>query len=370
MIDQQYFIGVASIDNLERLLVNYRPETVMLVRGKKSYETCGAKSVIEKIRSVSRIKICEFYDFEENPKVGDLQKGLKMLEEHPCELIIAIGGGSVLDMAKLIRFFYAYQGNITDIVFNKINDLLPLIAIPTTAGTGSEATHFAVVYKDNIKYSVSHPDILSDVAIIDPVFTYKNPPYLTASTGFDALAQAIEAYWNLNATAESDVFAIKAIELLWQNLPLIVNEPNIEVRDKVMEAAYWSGKAIDIAKTTAPHAFSYPLTTFYKIPHGHAVALVFPYIMQLNLDYLFEYDIERYNKFLLLNEKIRMFKQIDEQVGEQMQMYIERLGLYNNLKGRVDIDYITHFVDPVRLKNNPCKIDKNLIYTIYKQIFI
>lgn len=369
MIDQQYFIGANSIDNLERILASNRLGTVMLVRGKKSYEACGAKSVIERIRSVFQLKICEFYDFEENPKIKDLQRGLKMLKEHPCKLIIAIGGGSVLDMAKLIRFFHAYQGKITDITFDKINDLLPLIAIPTTAGTGSEATHFAVVYMNNVKYSVAHPDILPDVAIIDPVFTYKNPQYLTASTGFDALAQAIEAYWSLNAIAESDAFAIRAIKLLWLNLPLAVNEPSMEVRNKVMEAAYWSGKAINIAKTTAPHAFSYPLTTFYKIPHGHAVALVFPRIAQLNLDYLFEYDIEKYNKFLLLNDKIGMFSLIDRQVEKEMQIYIEHLGLHNNLRGRVDINYITRFVDPVRLINNPCKIDVSLVHTIYEQIF-
>lgn len=370
MINQKCFIGTTSIDNLEQIITDYNPKSVMLVRGKKSYELCGAKSIIEKIQSSLQIQIFDFFNFEENPKIEDLQKGLNIIAEQPCELIIAIGGGSVLDMAKLIRFFHSYQGDITDTAFQRKNDLIPLIAIPTTAGTGSEATHFAVVYKKNIKYSVAHQDILPNIAIVDPTFTYDNPSYLTASSGFDALGQAIEAFWNLNATEESDSFASKAIKILWENLPLAVYRANKEVRNKVMEAAYWAGKAINITKTTAPHAFSYPLTTFYKIPHGHAVAIMFPYIMQLNLEYLCIHNEKKYNKFLSLNEEVGMFKQIDQEVKEQMQTYIENLGLHNNLKGKVDIDFITYFVDPIRLKNNPSPIDSKLIHQIYKQVFL
>ena len=129
---------------------------------------------------------------------------------------------------------------------------------------------------------MEHTDILPDVAIVYPPFTYNNPKYLTACTGFDALAQGIESYWNVNATEESDEYAKRAIQLLWPNLPVAVNAPTKQARDKVSEGSYWAGRAINITKTTAPHAFSYPFTTYYGYPHGHAVALTFPFFMQYN----------------------------------------------------------------------------------------
>jgi len=299
----------------------------------------------------------------------DLQKGLKLLTANHCNIILAIGGGSVLDMAKLIRFFNSYKGEITDSVFEQQNEVLPLIAIPTTAGTGSEATHFAVLYKDQVKYSIAHEAILPDVAIVDPVFTYNNSSYLSATTGFDALAQALEAFWNLNSTTESDLYATKAISLLWHNLPLLIHTSEDKIRDEVAEGAFWAGRAINITKTTAPHAFSYPLTTFYQVPHGHAVAIVFPWIMQLNLNYMLQNNPESYNKIVLLNKEIGMFNRIDKETGMKMKIYIDNLNLKNHLIGQVDLNLITKYVDPVRLKNNPCLISTKMVREIYQNIF-
>ena len=123
----------------------------------------------------------------------DLERGLLLLQQCKPDIIIAIGGGSVLDMAKLLRFFYSYSGDYIGKEFTKERSLLPLIVLPTTAGTGSEATRFAVLYKDGIKYSVEHNDILPNFAIIYPLFTYTNTKYLTACTGFDALAYSSDS---------------------------------------------------------------------------------------------------------------------------------------------------------------------------------
>lgn len=356
---QQYFIGERAIENLESIIQYYIPRTVFLVRGKKSYESCGAKDAIIKFLP-SDIKLIEFYDFSENPKIEDLEKGIKLLNEHTCDLIIGIGGGSVLDMSKLIRFFHSYKGEITEAEFIQSSVPLPLITIPTTAGTGSETTHFAVLYKNKVKYSVTHKDILPDIAIVDPSFTYSNPTYLTACTGFDALAQAIEAYWNVYATKESDEYAIRAIELLWPNIPIAVNMPTKEARDKVSEGSYWAGRAINITKTTAPHAFSYPFTSYYGYPHGHAVALTFPFFMKCNHDTLFQDKMNSLYKMIGIDNI--------EYSDIIMRNYIERIGLRFVLPTNFQKRLIIENINIQRANNNPKVLTNKLVINAIKNI--
>lgn len=344
---QQAYLGKDSIKEIVPLLKRHNAKHVFLVRGKGSYTACGAEHVINLALSDVGCKLTEFYDFSENPKCEDMERGIELLSECKADIILAVGGGSVLDMSKLIRFFSCYMGDVTSKSFKKAGELLPLLAIPTTAGTGAEATHFAVVYKDKIKYSAEHDDMLPDYAIVYPQFTYGNPQYLTACTGFDALAQAIEAFWNLNATDESDIYAEKAIKLLWSNLPDVVNNPTEELRDKVAEGSYWAGRAINITKTTAPHAFSYPFTTYYGYPHGHAVALTFPYFLELNCGERNK-NRERIRRLLALLNLDR-----DSDLMVQMQNYIDHIGLMKRKESEFDINFILSQVNLDRLKNNP-----------------
>ena len=347
---QQAYLGKDSIKGIVPLLKRHNAKHVFLVRGKGSYTACGAEHVINLALSDVGCKLTEFYDFSENPKCEDMERGIELLSECKADIILAVGGGSVLDMSKLIRFFSCYMGDVTSKSFKKAGELLPLLAIPTTAGTGAEATHFAVVYKDKVKYSAEHIDMLPDYAIVYPPFTYANPKYLTACTGFDALAQAIEAFWNLNATTESDVFAERALKLLWPNLPDLVNRPSKELRDLVSEGAYWAGRAINITKTTAPHAFSYPLTTYYGYPHGHAVALTFPYFLELNCGER-NNDKKRVRKLLAMldmnTESNRMKIMCD---------YLKSIGLTLREETQIDKNFILSQVNLERLKNNPVQI--------------
>ena len=346
-MEQQAYLGRDSIKELIPLLRKHNVHHVFLVRGKGSYTTCGAEDIINDALAVVGCGVTEFYDFSENPKCEDMLKGIQVLKECNADIIIAVGGGSVLDMSKLIRFFSCYKGDVTDKSFEKIAELLPLIALPTTAGTGAEATHFAVVYKNKVKFSAEHEDMLPDYAIIYPPFTYRNPKYLTACTGFDALAQSIEAFWNLNATDESDAYAEKAIKLLWPNLPNVVNNPTEELRDKVAEGSYWAGRAINITKTTAPHAFSYPFTTYYGYPHGHAVALTFPYFFELNCG-------EKNKDRLRVGTLLSMLDFNDEtSLFDKINRYITSIGLDRRKDIDVDIKTICDQVNLERLKNNP-----------------
>ncbi|MBE6288215.1 MAG: phosphonoacetaldehyde reductase [Mediterranea massiliensis] len=357
-MEQQAYLGTESIHQLLPILRSYHPKRIFLVRGKNSYSTCGAKKIMNEALAQLTCHCADFFDFSENPKVEDVEQGLQLLLQNKAEVIVAIGGGSVLDMAKLIRFFYSYSGEITGNTFVKQRELLPLIALPTTSGTGAEATHFSVVYKDKVKYSVEHDDMLPDYAIIYPQFTYSNPKYLTACTGFDALAQAIEAYWNKNANEESDKYAVKAIQLLWDNLPLAVNTPTDEARDNVSEGSYWAGRAINITKTTAPHAFSYPFTCYYGYPHGHAVALTFPYFAGLNIEKGSTLEV----KFEALN--IRKNTDWYSLFAE----YTKEIGLIHTKE--VDWNLILKNVNLNRLKNNPVEVkdDFQLLNKIVKEI--
>lgn len=347
MVVQQAYFGKDSIKKIAPLLKRHNAKHVFLVRGKGSYAACGAEEIIQNALTKANCDFTEFYDFSENPKCEDMEKGIELLKSSKADLIIAVGGGSVMDMSKLIRFFSCYKGDITGKSFEKEGLLIPLIAMPTTAGTGAEATHFAVVYKDNVKYSAEHDDMLPDYAIIYPPFTYNNPKYLTACTGFDALAQSIEAFWNLNATEESDIYAEKAIRLLWPNLPDLVNNPTEELRNKVSEGSYWAGRAINITKTTAPHAFSYPLTSYYGYPHGHAVALTFPYFLDLNCSKKNK-DSARVNSLLDILDFDCSVNLMD-----QMTEYIDSIGLQKREDSKINNEFILSQVNLERLKNNP-----------------
>ncbi|MCM1030191.1 MAG: phosphonoacetaldehyde reductase [Oscillibacter sp.] len=357
-MQQTFFIGEEAINQFLPIMRQYAPKHILLVRGKKSYVSCGAKEKMDSFFSLLGCRVTEFYDFEENPKREDLEKGLSLVEGHDISVIVAVGGGSVLDMAKLLRFFYSYSGDFTGNSFQKEREPIPLVVFPTTAGTGSEATHFAVLYENKVKYSVEHDAMLSDVALVYPPFTYKNPPYLTACTGFDALAQAIESFWNVNANEESLAYAKRAIGLLWSNLPLVVNSPTPESRDKVSEGAYWAGRAINITKTTAPHAFSYPFTSYYGYPHGHAVALLFPYIAEYNLSHAAEKNRELY---FLLN--IRCAAETEKIFLD----YVAEIGLSGDIN-EVDEDVILDHVNMKRLGNNPVLVNREIAIRFLKKL--
>ena len=157
---------------------------------------------------------------EENPKIEDVERGVQIFNKNKCDLIIAVGGGSVIDMGKLINFFHTkispFFQHFSDEL--KSDEVVSLVAIPTTAGTGSEATHFAVVYYNSVKYSIASQLLVPNFVIINPCFTYSINAYLTAVTGLDTLSQAIESHWSTGSTKESKTYSKKAIILAWNNL--------------------------------------------------------------------------------------------------------------------------------------------------------
>ncbi|MFW9990352.1 MAG: iron-containing alcohol dehydrogenase [Candidatus Odinarchaeota archaeon] len=208
------YIGFNSINKLGKILEENSFNKIFLITGKQSFEKTKIKKVIFKI--LEKYDFIQFNDFSPNPKKNDIKNGLELFKKDSFDLIISIGGGSVLDMGKCISILATNTGSLEEYILKKkkINNKgIPLIRIPTTAGSGSEATHFAVVYMDKKKFSLLSPDYMQpEYVIIDPQFTYDLPRKLTAISGMDAFTQAIESFWNINSTSDSKDYSKKAIK--------------------------------------------------------------------------------------------------------------------------------------------------------------
>jgi len=280
---QKRFIGFGSIAHLHNLVCRYDAKRLLLITGKRSFHFSGASQVIPS--QVAGCKVATFTSFTNNPKMQEVARGIRVLRQHAPDVVVAVGGGSVIDMAKLINILAAQADAPADYVLRArplTRRGMPLVAIPTTAGSGSEATHFAVVYAGKRKYSLEHDFMLPDVAIVDPQFTMNLPPGITAATGLDALAQAMESFWSVNSDAASKAYSRQAIRLILANLPAAVHRPSARARLQMARAACLAGRAIDITRTTASHAISYTLTARHSVDHGQAVALTLGALLYFN----------------------------------------------------------------------------------------
>lgn len=359
---ENIYIGKNSISNLSEILKLHSGKKVFLVTGKSSYEKSGAQEIMESL--LQGTPYFRFSDFEENPKLEDVEKGIALFNKQKCELTIAIGGGSAIDIAKLINSLSKIPENLEETI--KANRLdqkpFPFVAIPTTAGTGSEATHFAVMYINGEKYSFTHKYILPEYVIVDSQFTYSTPAYLTACTGADAFCQAVESMWATGGNAESKEYAEKAIQLVWNNLvEAVVNNDHVS-KDEVIEGAYWAGKAINISKTTASHALSYKMTSLFDVPHGHAVAITLVHVMQANYKYAKE-DIQRILRLISaedLSDGVAKIEKLWSQIG--LCMKLSQLGIEENQISKLSNCNLE------RLKNNPALLTKEYIENLFKSI--
>ncbi len=312
-----------------------------------------------------------FSDFNPNPKYEEVLEGIKILKKYNCEMIIAIGGGSAIDVAKTIKAFATLDGSKNYLEQKIIKNDISLVAIPTTAGTGSESTHFAVIYYNDKKYSVDDNSILPNYVLLEPKFLETLPLYQKKSTMLDALCQGIESYWSVGANDESKKYAKQAIKLILENYKKYINEDKI-VYDKILKAANYSGKAINISKTTAPHAMSYKITSLYNISHGHAVAVCLPLVWEYMINNL-EYTVDSRGKDYLEN----IFCDLDNMFGtnshiktiEKIKDIYSEIGIkYSNIININDIDQLVSSVNIERLKNNPVRLNKDALKQIYKKL--
>ncbi|WP_253160396.1 phosphonoacetaldehyde reductase [Stieleria tagensis] len=274
MIPSNVHLRENALQEVGRILRRERCRRPFFVVDQVAYSASGGCDVLEPL--LQDLCVSRFTDFELNPKLADVQRGIAQYNDHAADFVIALGGGTAMDLGKLIGALARQPNPAREIVTGKA-PLLPtenrLLAIPTTAGTGSEATHFAVVYVDHQKFSLADESLLPNEAIIDPTLTHSLPPPITAATGLDAFCQAIESIWAAGASEDSVRDATESLRHSLAHLVNGVRSPTPESRLAMCRASYLAGRAINVSKTTAPHALSYALTSDYGIPHGFAVAM-------------------------------------------------------------------------------------------------
>jgi len=225
---------------------------------------------------------------EPEPPAGAIDRGAEIFKSEGCDLVLGLGGGSSLDVAKGISLMAANRGKILDYcgVDQVPQKGAPLILVPTTAGTGSEVTRVLVMTDEvrNTKNVVFTPYALANAAIVDPLLTVSMPPTVTADTGMDAMVHAIETYVSMNATVFSDVFAEKAIALIAENLPIAwAKGANVQARYNLSLASTLAGMAFGSGGLGAVHALAYPLGTEYHMTHGRTNGIMLPHVMRYNL---------------------------------------------------------------------------------------
>ncbi|MFA6408210.1 MAG: phosphonoacetaldehyde reductase [Candidatus Paceibacterota bacterium] len=259
------YVGVGALSRLAEIIEELAPKKAFLVTGKVSYEASGAAQKVGE--ALVGVDVLHYTDFGTLPLEEDVIRAVEAYNAFAPDVVIAVGGGHVIDMAKAINFLTGKK---------------PVVAIPTTAGTGSESTHFAVVYRGGIKHSLASEEMLPEFAIVDPELAMSLSKEAALPSALDALCQAIESFWSNKATAESRGYARKALEAIWANII-----PALEQRDPAAIAAlcigaHKAGKAINISETTACHAFSYGLTYSFGVPHGIAAAIFLPGVYRYN----------------------------------------------------------------------------------------
>lgn len=232
------------------------------------------------------ITVSTYNKVDAEPTNIHVLEALSLCKEEKCDFIIGIGGGSCIDAAKAVAVLYTNGGEVEDYVQKDIeieNNPLPLIAIPTTSGTGSEVTSVAVITnkKTDVKMMMKHPSFIPKVAIIDPVLTSSLPPQITAATGIDALCHAIEAYISKVSQPLTDVLALSAIESIMKYLRIAYEDGrNMEAREAMMIASLQAGIAFSNASVTLVHGMSRPVGALFHVPHGISNAILLPTVLE------------------------------------------------------------------------------------------
>ncbi len=242
----------------------------------------GEASLIE-----AGIQVLGFHDLSENPTNLNIERGLQVAKEFQPDLLIGLGGGSSMDCAKGINFVYSCGGRIHDYwgVGKATRDMLPMIAIPTTAGTGSETQSFALISdaETHVKMACGDPRAACRIALLDPTLTLSQPTSVTALTGIDAITHALETFVCTKRNPISECYSREAWQLLSQGFSQILETPNdIEGRGRMQLGACFAGMAIEASMLGAAHALANPLTATLGVAHGQAVGLMMPHVIRFN----------------------------------------------------------------------------------------
>lgn len=363
------FLGSGILNNLaDYLKLLDTARNVLLVTGRKAMKKYGYTNKV--LRLLKDYQVFIFNQVDPNPNTELVKNVRQYAKQNNIDLVIGLGGGSVIDVAKSVAILTNNDKPLEEYLSNKEKIQhrgLSFIAIPTTAGTGSEVTRWATIWdkEKKEKKSLEHSFMYPAVALIDPTITIHLDKYTTAVTGLDVLSHAVEAYWSRNSQPISDMFAREAISLVFGNLERAHQNPHeLKFRENMSKASLFAGLAFSNTKTTAAHSISYPMTAYFKIPHGLACAITLPSLLEFNAEVVSE-------KALAIAKLIGA-KTVSES-AENIRKLIERLNLPTKLSGlgirEKDLNIIIeNGFTPGRVKNNPREIARDDLYKILKNL--
>jgi alcohol dehydrogenase class IV len=362
-----------TINYLKQKLNKLGKKKFLFITGKKSFKKSGAKFFFEPL--IKNKDYSFFYKVKSYPDISELKSLILQIKKYNPNLIFAVGGGTVMDLSKIANFLCYSQNVKSDILnsnYNYKRVFCNLIAIPTTAGSGAEVTSNAVIYINKKKFSVESNFIKPNNFCLIPDFIKKNNFKLKSASGFDAIAQGVESIFSMKSNLISYKYAVDSLKLSLKNYLPYLKQPNTINSKKMLEAANLAGKAINISKTTAPHALSYPFTSYFGISHGHAVAITFNEFLKFN--YL---NKKTAKSNFNINDRFKvLFKLTQTQNINELEKYF--IELEKNAKINVNfndlginihknIGLILKNVNIQRLSNNPIPLDYRTIKKLLLQ---
>lgn len=319
-----------------------------------------------------KVPIVRFSDFGPNPLYESVVKGVNVFRTEGCDSIIAVGGGSAIDVAKCIKLYHNLFGegsggewlNATIIPNN-----IPFMAVPTTAGTGSEATHYAVIYYKGRKQSISSFGIIPETVLLDPSTLKSLPLYQKKATMCDALCHAIESFWSVNSTEESKALSRRAIQDILKYMDGYLNNTD-EGRYGMLLAANTAGKAINISQTTAGHAMCYKITSIFGTAHGHAAILcnrvLFSWMIE-NIDKCIDSRGEEYLRNTLDEIGVALGEDDSRSGAEKLRYLFDSLELAIPVVTETQLENLITSVNAERLKNHPISLHAKDIDLLYRE---
>jgi alcohol dehydrogenase class IV len=376
-IPSSIICGYGAIEKLVPLVKERGVHSIAVFADKGALASGALDDILEKLKAaVSKLTLVT--DVPPEPTDSQVLSIYEEVKSSGVQLIVAIGGGSVMDTAKFVAVMLENPEYLSDLSNKELikKPGVPLIATPTSAGTGSEATPNAIVLLPDkkIKVGVVHKYFLPSQVVLDPKLTESLPPSVTAATGLDAFCHCIETYISKKSNPFSDVFALEGLRLVSANLRAAYdNGKNIEARENMLRAAFFGGVAISCSSTVAVHALSYPLGGAYRIPHGISNAILLPYVMRFNMDAIPDKVLPIANAMGIDSLGLSV-----EEVGKKIVDEIFKLAQYlkipNNLGEygvtRNDLEVLTKSASEVRrlLDQNPKNMSLEDISSIYKQL--
>ena len=351
------YFGEGRFQQLDSILEELGLERCVIACGRHFAPTA------EELRRHNSRILAVFGEVEQNPQLSGVIETARLAREVKADAVIGIGGGSSIDTAKFAAAIALGEGEAIEYYHGERPfpaERLSIVAVPTTAGTGSEVTQVSVVSHGSEKRTTNNPVFMPRVAIVDPELMRSVPPRTTMNTGLDALAHALEGYWSKNHQPISDLMAVEAVRTILENLETAYTDGgNMEARASMAYASLLGGLSFALPKTAACHACSYPLSEDYHLPHGEACAFTLDSFVRINADERLE----------MLCRKVGLSG--TEELAERIARLKELAGLRRRLSdlGEVDLDKLSHDCAVHGLMaNNPVPMDEKALRAMFEKL--